>query len=89
MRHQDYLQHHNFSFNIVSVLSLVLFLALFSKPVIAVPAQDDQETDPLVLQNLEKFQDLKFGLFIHCGLCSQLGGSHRLAAFARTNLGPA
>ena len=33
----------------------------------------DAETDPLVLANLEKFQDMKFGLFIHWGPCSQWG----------------
>ena len=35
--------------------------------------QNDQETDPLVQANLQKFQDMKFGLFIHWGPCSQWG----------------
>ncbi|MBN2211920.1 MAG: alpha-L-fucosidase [Sedimentisphaerales bacterium] len=33
----------------------------------------EKVTDPLVLKNLETFQDLKFGLFIHWGPCTQWG----------------
>ena len=33
----------------------------------------EKETDPAVLAKLEEFQDLKFGLFIHWGPCSQWG----------------
>jgi len=36
-----------------------------------VNASDDQETDPLVLQKLEWFQDQKLGLLIHWGTYSQ------------------
>jgi len=35
--------------------------------------RDQKETDPAVLANIERFQDLKFGLFIHWGPCSQWG----------------
>ncbi|WP_215226625.1 alpha-L-fucosidase [Echinicola shivajiensis] len=31
------------------------------------------ETDPLVVENLEKFQDKKFGFFVHWGVYSQWG----------------
>jgi len=47
--------------------------------VLALPAfsQDDEkyvpETDPLVLQKLDKWQDLKFGLLMHWGTYSQWG----------------
>ena len=34
----------------------------------------EQETDPLVLEKLEKYQDMKFGFFVHWGLYSQWGG---------------
>tara|TARA_B110001450_G_scaffold85386_1_gene81259 strand:+ start:5877 stop:8072 length:2196 start_codon:yes stop_codon:yes gene_type:complete len=34
----------------------------------------EQETDPLVLEKLEKYQDLKFGFFAHWGIYSQWGG---------------
>jgi len=33
----------------------------------------DRETDPLVLQKLERFQDWKFGFFAHWGIYSQWG----------------
>lgn len=48
-------------------------LMWFSATSSAAEGQADVETDPLVLANLEKFQDMKFGLFIHWGPCSQWG----------------
>ncbi len=36
----------------------------------ASPAQTESETDPLVLKNLERFKDMKFGLMIHWGVYS-------------------
>ncbi|MBN1912196.1 MAG: alpha-L-fucosidase [Pirellulales bacterium] len=39
----------------------------------AVVKTEDRETNPLVLANIEKFRDLKFGLFIHWGPCTQWG----------------
>jgi alpha-L-fucosidase len=50
---------------------LLIFLAL------SVFSQEDEryvrETDPLVLEKLEKWQDLKFGLLMHWGTYSQWG----------------
>ena len=37
------------------------------------PPAGDRETDPLVLQKLERFQDWKFGLMMHWGPYSQWG----------------
>ena len=34
---------------------------------------EDRETDPLVLKNLEEWQDLKFGFMMHWGPYSQWG----------------
>jgi len=52
----------------------ILTLFVFS---IAAFSQDDEryvpETDPLVLEKLEKWQDLKFGLLMHWGPYSQWG----------------
>ncbi len=56
--------------------SLFVFLAFACLPTHGAFAEDrpgDREADPAVLANLEKFQDLKFGLFIHWGPCSQWG----------------
>lgn len=39
----------------------------------ASPVQTEAETDPLVLKNLEHFQDMKFGLMIHWGIYSLWG----------------
>ncbi len=36
-------------------------------------AADDAETDPLVIQKLDKFQDWKFGFMMHWGIYSQWG----------------
>ena len=33
----------------------------------------NEETDPLVLRNLEQFQDMKFGLMLHWGIYSVWG----------------
>jgi len=52
---------------------IVLVFSGIASPVSSAPPPQDQETDPLVLENLEKFQDLKFGLFIHWGIYSQWG----------------
>ncbi len=55
---------------LISILALsVLFFSAYS--------QEDEryvpETDPLVLEKLEKWQDLKFGLLMHWGPYSQWG----------------
>ena len=54
---------------------LVFLLALpaGAAPPQETPEREDREKDPLVLANLEGFQDLKFGLFIHWNPCSQWG----------------
>jgi alpha-L-fucosidase len=39
----------------------------------AAPPAQDVETDPAVLAKLDKFQDWKFGLFMHWGIYSQWG----------------
>ena len=53
-------------------------LFVFLSPTVfgsALPIQeaDEKETDPLVLQKLEWFQDMKFGLMMHWGPYSQWG----------------
>jgi alpha-L-fucosidase len=57
-------------------ISIALFFLIFTL-LPAAYAQDDEryvpETDPLVLENLEKWQDLKFGLLMHWGTYSQWG----------------
>lgn len=56
------------------VRTMVLaFLVIFAGLVERGASADDRETDPAVLANIEKFQDLKFGLFVHWGPCSQWG----------------
>ena len=61
-------------------LVLVLFAALTGSLLLAagLPASrgvqaEDRETDPLVLQKLERWQDWKFGLMMHWGPYSQWG----------------
>lgn len=55
-------------------LTAMLSLAWLSAAnAIADDANADKETDPAVLANLERFQDMKLGLFIHWGPCSQWG----------------
>jgi alpha-L-fucosidase len=53
---------------------VLLFVLLMTLPVFS---QEDEkyvpETDPLVLQKLEQWQDLKFGLLMHWGTYSQWG----------------
>lgn len=53
---------------------VLLFVFLMTTPVFS---QEDEkyvpETDPLVLQKLEQWQDLKFGLLMHWGTYSQWG----------------
>jgi len=48
---------------------IISFLALLS----ATAQPPDTETDPLVLKNLEEWQDLKFGFMMHWGPYSQWG----------------
>lgn len=58
---------------------LILFLALClaSAPLFAQAIHEDEryvpETDPLVLEKLDQWQDLKFGLLMHWGAYSQWG----------------
>jgi alpha-L-fucosidase len=56
---------------------LILILMLFLSSALMQAQETDSkyvpETDPLVLQNLEKWQDLKFGLLMHWGTYSQWG----------------
>jgi alpha-L-fucosidase len=58
-------------------LQIVLFvLFLFINAVISAQESEGRyvpETDPLVLEKLEKWQDLKFGLLMHWGTYSQWG----------------
>jgi len=59
---------------IVLALSVVVFpIARSACPALATSPREEREIDPLVLENLERFQDLKFGLFIHWGIYSQWG----------------
>jgi alpha-L-fucosidase len=56
--------------------TLIFFLLLSS--LISISAQEYlqkyyPETDPLVLKQLEKWQDIKFGLLMHWGPYSQRG----------------
>jgi len=53
---------------VLTSLSLCLFAATQGSL-----AAEDQETDPLVLKKLDRFQDLKFGFFMHWGIYSQWG----------------
>lgn len=54
---------------------LIIIVSLFSAD--AILAQEEEryvpETDPLVIQKLEEWQDLKFGLLMHWGTYSQWG----------------
>ncbi len=54
-------------------LKLLAFLILPAGLLDTTFSAENRETDPAVLAKLEKFQDLKFGLFIHWGPCSQWG----------------
>jgi alpha-L-fucosidase len=57
--------------------SLFLFILLIiSQSELSAQEQESRyvpETDPLVLEKLEKWQDLKFGLLMHWGTYSQWG----------------
>jgi alpha-L-fucosidase len=59
------------------ILLILLFItvAWSTVPLLAAgqAAADDKETDPLVLQKLEWFQNVKFGLMMHWGPYSQWG----------------
>jgi alpha-L-fucosidase len=58
-------------------ISVTLSLLLIVSLSIAFAQETDSryvpETDPLVLEKLEKWQDLKFGLLMHWGTYSQWG----------------
>jgi alpha-L-fucosidase len=55
----------------------LIFILLVAAIALTAFSQEDEkyvpETDPLVLQKLEKWQDLKFGLLMHWGTYSQWG----------------
>ncbi|MBN2580233.1 MAG: alpha-L-fucosidase [Pirellulales bacterium] len=54
--------------------ALAVILSIFpASSVRGADSNAEKETDPAVLANLEKFKDMKFGLFIHWGPCSQWG----------------
>jgi alpha-L-fucosidase len=54
------------------LLALALLFVLMAAPCFAQPDPGTEvETDPLVLQKLEWFQDMKFGLLMHWGTYSQ------------------
>ena len=58
------------------ILSFLLFFLVISPAIIFAQESEGRyvrETDPLVLANLEKWQDLKFGLLMHWGTYSQWG----------------
>jgi alpha-L-fucosidase len=57
----------------VVALLITVFVALSAPVALAADKDTNKETDPLVLKNIEKFQDLKYGLFIHWGPCTQWG----------------
>lgn len=55
---------------------IFLILAIAFSLIIATAQEDDRyvpETDPLVIQKVEQWQDLKFGLLMHWGTYSQWG----------------
>ena len=56
---------------------LIVFFTLIIFNIQFAYSQEDEkyvpETDPLVLQKLEQWQDLKFGLLMHWGTYSQWG----------------
>jgi alpha-L-fucosidase len=58
-----------------TLISSLFLLLIYSQTVVY--SQEDEryvpETDPLVLQKLEQWQDLKFGLLMHWGTYSQWG----------------
>ena len=54
-------------------LAVLPSIFLAGLPAVGARADEQQETDPLVLKKLQWFQDLKFGLFMHWGIYSQWG----------------
>lgn len=54
-------------------LSFFFFLAVLPFQFAQNISDEQKETDPLVLQNLEEWQDLKFGFMMHWGPYSQWG----------------
>jgi alpha-L-fucosidase len=60
-----------FSVSIASVSIASLFVLIGTLCLADVNTQQEKETDPLVLEKLEWFQDMKFGLLIHWGPYSQ------------------
>jgi len=61
----------------ITKINLLTIFILFINGLSPLSAQEDEryvpETDPLVLQKLEQWQDLKFGLLMHWGTYSQWG----------------
>ena len=71
-------------------ISITLFLSFFTLIPIIYSQEDEKyvpETDPLVLEKLEKWQDLKFGLLMHWGTYSQWGLSNRGRSVPRMKAG--
>ena len=59
-----------------TILKSILLLLIIFQPITYSQEPDSRyvpETDPLVLEKLEKWQDLKFGLLMHWGTYSQWG----------------
>jgi alpha-L-fucosidase len=56
-----------------SILAAAAIAIAASAPAAQDAKVEDRETDPLVLQKLERFQDWKFGLMMHWGPYSQWG----------------
>ncbi len=59
--------------NVLKLFAASFFILLFSVKASAQQNPYVPETDPLVLQKLEQWQDLKFGLLMHWGAYSQWG----------------
>lgn len=57
----------------LALLTAILLLVARGQTLMAQEERYVPETDPLVLQKLEAWQDLKFGLLMHWGPYSQWG----------------
>ena len=54
--------------------SLLLLLSILSINFVAFAQLDAQpETDPVILNRIDQWQDLKFGFMVHWGMYAQLG----------------